>query len=208
VATGKRDIYCDLSKSAFVANQLNSQATSIAGFFHQDKPTVAIHPLEADPTRAANQGAYSQLDPTGWSASLKVYSSAGTLLASQTVWTVSGNTLVGSLDLNTVAMASEFASSSTTQIENAVFEVKLTDGTGAEFNFQSRITIKRQYNVAGSPVATPSARYYTVDEINALFVRFTGNPDGSSITLRSSNGDYEVVLQCNDDGSNASNAAG
>jgi hypothetical protein len=208
VATGKRDIFCDLSKSAFVASQNSPQLASIAGCFHQDKLTLAIWPLEADATRAANSGPYTQLDPTGWSAQVKVFSTAGTVLASQTSWTVSGNTLTGSLDLNTANMATEFASSATTYI-TAIFEVELTDGSGAKFTFQTRsFEIKREYITAGSPTALPLASYPTWDEVLAMFVRFSGNPDGASITLRSANGDYETEIKCNDDGSNASNSAG
>jgi hypothetical protein len=204
VATGKRDIYCDLNASAFVQSQKSSQGARVAGFFHQDKITLSLHALELDPTRAPNSGPYSELDPTGWSAAVKIFNSSGTVLASQTSWTVSGTALVGSLDLNTANMATEFASSAVTSVQTAIFEVELTDGTGAKFTFQDTVTIKREYIVVGSPSALPLPSYYTKDEINALFVRFSGNPDGATITL--TNGAKEVVLGAGTDGDAQANA--
>lgn len=201
MATGKRDIYCDLTNSAFVTSQLNPQRTKIAACFHQDKITIAIHPLEIDPTRPQNRGPYSELDPAGWTASVKVFNSAGTVLASQTVWAVSGTTLTGSLDLNTAAMATEFPviPSSITTI-TGIFEVEITDGTGAKFTFQdTAFVINREYITAGSPSALPATSYYTKDELNALFVRFSGNPDGATITL--TNGARETILGVDSDGS-------
>jgi hypothetical protein len=208
VATGKRDIYCDLTNQAFVRSQRDStRLASLPGAFHQDKLYLAIHPLEIDPTRTAIQGPYSELDPTGWSASVKIFkTSDATVLASQTVWAVSGTSLVGTLDLNTAAMATEFpASPLTTTTITAILEVELTDGNGSKFTFQdTAFVIKREYITAGSPVAVGAARYYTTDEINAMFVRFSGNPDGATITL--SKGSREVVLGAGTDGDAQANA--
>jgi hypothetical protein len=209
VATGKRDIFLDLSRSAFILNQRDANLSKIATCFHQDKLTLSLHPLEIDATRTPVQGPFAELDPTGWSASVKVFkTSDGTVLASQTSWTVSGNTLNGSLDLNTANMALEFpASPLTTKTITAIFEVEITDGNGAKFTFQdTAFVINREYIVAGSPTALPLTSYYTAAEMDQLFVKFANNPAGATISLKSPDGTKTVDIGCNDDGSFDSNA--
>jgi hypothetical protein len=200
VAVVKRDIYCDLTNQVFVVSDKTYQPVKVAPVFHQQNLRLHVYLLEIDPTRAANVGPFVDVDPTGVSLAVKVFTSTGTVLASQTSFTVVDGALVGNLNLNTAEMATAFASSSTTLISNAVIEFEITDADGSITIQRTDFEIKREYITSGSPVATPPDEYYTKAEIDAVFVRFSGNPAGYGIELLSPDGTKTNTLQTLDSG--------
>lgn len=198
MATVQRDIYADFTNGAFVQSNLNAQRVSLPPCFHQDTLRLIVHPLEFDPSRAANLGPYAEITPTGMALIVSIFTTTGTLLASQNTFAVVGDTLVGAINLNTAAMATAFA---TVDSITAVIEFEFSDADGS-ITIQSRtLTINREYIVVGAPTITPPDEYYTKAEIDALFVRFSGNPAGNSIELTSPDGTKAVELKCKDDGS-------
>jgi len=132
-------------------------------------------------------------------------SDGSTVLASQTSWTANAanNTLAAALNLNTANMQTAFPAlpgGFSTKTLAAILEFQINDGTGELTCYKRNITIDREWNTTGSPVAIPGVTYYNSDEINALFARKLGEA-GGTITLTSPNGTYQRILGVNNDGS-------
>lgn len=203
MAAVKRDIYCDFTSGLLVQSTRNNTPALFPSPFHQDNIRLTVHPLEFAPTNNPTQGPFAEIDTTGMSLTVKLLKSDGTVLASQSSWTVEDETtLVGNLDCNTANMATEFPAlpSAITSLTGCIIEFEFSDADGKVTVQQGGITIKREYIIAGSPSALPLPSYYTQAEINALFVRFSGNPAGASITLVSPDGNNEAVLRVDDEG--------
>jgi hypothetical protein len=177
--------------------------------FHQDKLYLSIQPMALNPGGDESER-FTVLDGNGYSVSVLVTETDGDTLAgpytSFAVDTSNGTAnppVAGLVNLNTTEMATAFASASTTSI-NAVLYIKLTGSGGDVTTIKQAITIERTYITSGTPSANPLTEYYTKAEIDAQCVKFTGNPDGATVTF--TNGVYSTIFGCNADGSNASNA--
>lgn len=199
--SGPTDLFFDIANEQIVSSFTNQGPFTFPAWYHQNVKDIRATFLRLNTTGQFGDP-YSKVPVAGLTFSVKLFTSDGaTVLASQTAWTEDGGaaTLAGTLDLNTTAMATAFTSGSTLSI-SAILEFKMTEPSGGETTWQTTVTIKRQYDIAGSPSAVPAATYLTEDQINATFVKFSGNPDGASITLRSASGTHQVIISVNDDG--------
>jgi hypothetical protein len=214
-----REVFVDLQNACLVAGLRGGgvNATNFPKPFHTDLLGLRVRFL----TLSSGFNEFSPVDPylvadiVGAALTVKLYSAAAPygVLASALpgVWAIdpaTENALVGQLALNTVEMQAAMAGMSPVQELSTILEITITMGGGEQYTIRhSPFPIRKSLNVAEGPVALPLDQYYTRDEIEAQFVRFVGNRAGASITLRSANNQYETILQCNDDGSNASHAA-
>ena len=192
----QRDIYCDFTNGYFVQSNKSAQRVTFPSPYHEDNLRLVIHPLEVEPSNTPAQGPFSELDPTGWGLTVKIFNSTGaTVLASQTSWTVVGNTLVGSLNCNTVAMAAAIGSSSSIA---GIVEFEFTD-TNGKITIQGNITILHEWIIAGSPAAIENETYLTESASIGKFVAKVGEA-GEVKYWTSPDGTKTVIQYLGDDG--------
>lgn len=178
--------------------------------FHEDKLYLSIQPMALNPGGdEANR--FTVLDGNGYSISALVTTTAGATLAGPyTSFSVdtSGGTanppLAGVVNLNTVEMAAAFTSGSTTSVP-AVLYIKLTGSGGDVTTIKQTLTIERSYITSGTPVSNPTVRYLTSED-EARFVKYYGNPNGSSINLPNLAGTNSTSLFTRSDGSFAADS--
>ncbi len=196
-------IFADLTNRKIVSSSKGGQFL-FQSPFHQDKLYFSVQPISVNPS-GGDSTPYTVLDGANYSVSVIVVTSAGVTLAGpMTTWVTDGGTAkLGSIDLNTSPMATAIAANNPT---SAIIQFQFDDGTNVKTTIEQSLTIKKTYITAGTPSELPVASYLTREECTALFVKFSGNANGSSITLKDSTGTYDLILQCNTDGSNASNA--
>lgn len=202
------DIFADLTNRSFVASAKGGSKSSPFGSpFHQDKLYLNVQPLNVDAAGSANSAPYSIVDAANFALTILITKTDGTTLVGPiTTFTPNGLAKLGSLDLNTAAMVTAFSSPSTASIDAYVY-FQFDDGANTKITIRGDFAIKRTYITTGTPTELPLPTYMTRDECIALFVRFAGNPPGSSITLPDSTSTYNLILKCNTDGSNASDAS-
>jgi hypothetical protein len=200
-------IFADLTNRKFVANSFGSADAFFASPFHQDKMCLSVQTLMIDPSGVRSSNPYSIVDCSGWAVTVLIVKTAdGTTLAGPAVLgTVDGTAIAGSVDLNTAAMATAFTSGSTTSVDATVY-IQFDDGSSNKTTIKYPLTILRSLITSGTPSELPLDSYWTRDEINALFVRWSGNAPGKAITLVDDNNVYQTILKANTDGSNASDA--
>lgn len=192
-------VYVDLSRKKFLANISGGEASQPFGSpFHQDILNLSIQPLDYDSTAiAAGSGQYETLNASGYSISLLVTKASdnSTLAGPFTTWTpdTNGTALVGSADLNTVAMAAATAALNAGDSLSTIFWLRITNGTSRQVTVQASVTIYKSAITSGTPSELPVTSYLTRDECLALFVKFAGNPNGATITLVSPDGSQEVT---------------
>lgn len=199
---GPLDLFFDIANEEIVASFTNQGPFTLPSWYHQNAKDLRATFLRLNTTGAFGSP-YTKVPATGLSFSAKLFTSDGaTVLASQITWTVNAtdaNALDGVLDLNTAAMATAFTSGSTTSI-TAILEFKMTETSGGTTTWQRTVTIKRQYDVVGSPVAVAPDTYLTEAQSDARYAKYAGNGAGASITLLSAAGTYQVIISVNDDG--------
>jgi hypothetical protein len=207
VAETASDIFVDLTNRSFVASAKGgSKVGPFSSPFHQDKFYLNVQPITADPG-STSSAPFKVVDAANFSLTILITKTDGTTLVGPiTTFTPNGLAKLGSLDLNTAAMATAFTSPSTTSVDAYVY-FQFDDGSNTKITIKGDFSIKRTYITTGTPTEQPLATYLTRDECIALFVRFAGNPAGSSITLPDSTSTYNLILKCNTDGSNASDAS-
>jgi hypothetical protein len=173
----QRDIYCNLSGGDFVQSNKSAQRVSFPSFFHQDNLRLVVHPLELEPSNTPAQGPFSEIDPLGWSLVVKIFTTAGVELAAQNTWTVTGNTLVASIDCNTVPMGT--AVSGVPSI-SAYIEFEFQDADGNKITMGGHqfgaVTIYRELITSGTPANLASETYLTEAASRAQFVAKVGAP--------------------------------
>jgi hypothetical protein len=197
-------IYADLTNRQFVSNTKGTAAKGFSSPFHQDKLYWSIQPLRQNANGASTSDQMEVLDAAAYAITVLIRTTAGVTLAGPNVFTtIEEQAKVGSIDLNTAAMATAMGSGSEV---SAVVEIQFDDGATEKVTVTGTMTIKRTYLTSGTPSELPLTRYPTWEEALAVFVRFAGNVPGSSITLPDETNTYELVVKCNSDGSNASNA--
>lgn len=198
------DIFADLTNRKLVASSKGGSPKPLASPFHQDRLYLSIQPLDYSSTGAQSSSPYEILDGANYSLSVLVTKTDGTTLAGPaTSWTPDGMAKIGSIDLNTAAMVTAFTSGSTLEVAGYIF-LQFDDGANRKTTIQADITIKRSYLTGGTPSELPLTSYLTREECIALFVKFSGNANGATITLPSPDGVYKVILGANNDGSDRS----
>ena len=199
---GPTDLFFDIANERIVTSFTNEGPFTIPSWFHQNAKDIRATFLRLNTTGDFDTP-YTKVPAAGLTLSAKLFTSDGaTVLASQATWTINAtdtNALDGVLNLNTAAMATAFTSGATTSIQ-AILEFKMTEPSGGETTWQQTITIKRQYDVVGSPVVIPPDTYLTEAQSDARYVHFTGNQNGASITLVSADGTRTGILYVGDDG--------
>jgi hypothetical protein len=192
-------IFNDITARRSVAGSKNAGSVAPLVFFQEDNIAMEIQFLKANPAGGA-LNPYSIVPVAGLSLTVKIgLLSAGTINASQTVWTADtiNNILTGTLNLNTAQTVADFTAG-VTQIDRTL-EFQLSDSVGTITSLQIPVTIKKELIVAGNPVALPLDQYYTRAEMDALYVKFVNDP-GKTITLTSLTTGRQRILGENDDG--------
>ena len=193
-----RDIYVNFTEQKLVKSSRENTVVRFPAPYHQDNLSLVIHPLEIDTSRTPNQGPFAEISGTGLSLVVKIFASDGTtVLASQTSFTASGNTLVGTLDLNTGAMATAIASG---DITNAILEFEFEYTDGSTLTVQQRdFIIYEEFIIAGSPVAIPNETYLTENASLSLFVKKVGAA-GEGFYLTSPDGTKTIYCYVDNNG--------
>lgn len=194
------NVFADLTNGRLAASAKGGDL-SFPSPFHQDKLQLSVQPLDYDSGGAQTSAPYSVLDAAGFSLSVLITKTDGTTLAGPTTsWAVNGTAKLGSIDLNTAAMVTAFTSSATLSVDAYIY-LQFDDGANRKTTIKGDLTILRSYLTSGSPSELPIASYLTREECIALFVKFSGNPNGSTLTLPSPDGTRQVILGANNDGS-------
>ena len=198
------DVFADLTSAAFVASSKGGSDYSFLSPFQFDKLYLSVQPLELKSDEAQTLNPYETLDAAAFAiTAIVVTVNGGTTLAGPTVIsTPSGTAALGSIDLNTAAMATAMTGQTSV---TAYLQMSFDDGANRKVTIQGDLTIKKSYLTAGAPSELPLTTYPTWAEALAIFVRFANNPNGSTITLPSPSGAYSVVVAANDDGSGGAN---
>lgn len=168
-------IYCDLTNRILVASSKGiNEVTKFPSPFHVDELYMSIQPLIQSPDGLVTSQPYSVPDGSGYSLSVALFDVTGatTLAGIASTWTPDGTAKLGSLDLNTAAMATAFTSGGTTQI-TALLYFQFNDGNGVTTLFK-QITVLRSYLNSGTPSAVAGVRYLT-DADEARYVKYSGN---------------------------------
>jgi hypothetical protein len=193
------DVFADLSSASFVASSKGGSDYSFLDPFQYDKMYLRVQPLELTLDGAQTQNPYETLDAAAYAITAIVVTTGGTTLAGPTVIsTPDGTAATGSIDLNTAATATAMSGQSSI---SAYLQMSFDDGANRKVTIQTTLTIKKSYLTGSTPSELPLTTYLTRDECIALFVKFAGNPNGSTVTLPSDSGAYKVILGANDDGS-------
>lgn len=197
MATLKLSLFIDITNRKLVTGSIGySSAFVMPRLSDVDKISIELQTLELSPT-GGPQAPYTIVSPSGLTATVAVGSTnAATIYASQTSFTAGTDTLNGTLDLNTTEMVTAFTG--VTRIE-AIFAVQIVDASGSVVA-QSNVIIDKSLIRAGTPTTSPTASYYTTDQINALFAKKIGLP-GETITFIDSGNAYGRILGVNTDGS-------
>lgn len=197
-------VFADLTNSQLVASNKGSSTKPFTDAFHQDKLYLSLQPLAIDPDGIQVSNPYQVLDGSAYAVTVLIVDSTGATLAGPTVFSaLDGTARLGSVDLNTAAMVTAFTLAGTLSIDATAY-LQFDDGANQKVTIKSPFTIYRSYITAGTPSQLPLASYMTRDEQMAMFVKYANNPDGASIEL--TNGAYKLIVQCNSDGSNASDS--
>lgn len=195
-------IFVDLTNRKTVANINGSAEKPFITPFHKDTLYWSIQPLTVNPSGAQSSTQYATVDAGGFALTVSVFTADGaTLLATQSSWVADGQAKVGQIVLDTVPMTTAIASASSLA---TLVQMEFV-GASETTTIEGTMTVKRSRIAAGTPVPIANETFLTTNEAMAIFVKYAGNPDGSSITLP--NGGYELIIKCNADGSNASDAA-
>lgn len=204
------DVFADLTNRKFVASSKGGSPKPFASPFHQDKLYFSVQPLEIDSIGAQTGAPYEVLDGSAFSLSVLVADTSGTTLAGlATSWSPNGTAKIGSIDLNTAAMATAFTSPSTTQISAEIY-FQFDDGANRKTTIKDTLTIKRSRITGSTPSELPVDSYLTRAECLALFVKWSGNPAGKKIALSATggaDGADDLILGENSDKSFGADAA-
>jgi hypothetical protein len=137
---------------------------------------------------------FSQINPSGLAIKLGVGQEGGNTFSETTSFSISGNQIIGTLDLTTAEFVAAANAGTAT-----VFYIKTSEGGGDyQTVFETPITPRKSISsVTTTPAA--GATYLTRDECLALFVKYIGDA-GKSVTLTSPDGTKGTVLYTDDAG--------
>lgn len=196
-----QQVFVDLSRKKYVASSSGGDTSQPYGeVFHQDKLHLIIQPLDIRPAGAFTSNQYEILNASGYSISILVTDTASTpatLSGPATTWTPNGTALEGTVDLHTAAMDTAFTSVNSLA---TYFWIQITNGTDRRVTIKTPVTIYKTAITSGTAAQYPAEEVVFRSELSQ-YVRFSGNPNGSTVTLPSPSGVYKVILGANDDGS-------
>lgn len=180
-----KTIFADLTNRQLVASSKAAAPKRIdspANPGHGDKLYLSVQPLVLS-SLPTNENPYEVIDAAGYSlVALVVKKSDGTVLSGpMSTWSVYGTTKTGSIDLYTAAMISSIGSALTLE---CVIEFTFSDAANEVTSIAQDLTVRRSYNLPGVVAAVGSLRPLTEADA-ALFVRWSGNPNGAVLELPS-----------------------
>lgn len=197
------ELFNDVVNRGLVLGVNNNSSFALGPVFAGEQMSLRWFPLK--PTYAKSAPFFTKLALAGLTlrAGIGARAGAATPVASQDVWTVdnAAGCLVGVLDLNTAELIAALGAAES--ISTLWFELRVLEAGNYRFCYQQQITVNAPVMdpTAGAPVVSAAARYYTAAEMDKTFVKFVGNPDGSTIDLASASGLKHRLIGCNDDGS-------
>lgn len=201
------DFYFDLRNGKFLSD-LRASGVGGAGnwtlrrFLHNESPTIRWTFLELNSSGdITNPNAIVAAE--GGALTVSVYAAdLSTLLATTApggwVGDSATHTLAGQLNLNTVQMAAQFGAG--VVAINAQLEIQLTLAA-AVYGFRIPMPIDKSLIAGAVPQNITQAGYLTREESIALFVKYVGNPNGSTIVLSSPDGTKTLIFGERNDGS-------
>lgn len=163
----------------------------------QGSQTIEFCLLEAIPGGAFENAPWRFVSPGEYSLKIGLYLTAtGAQLAFQNAWDVTTeNTYTGALGLNTAAIVTALAASSSVP---CTFEISTVDAAGnEEVIYQAGVTLKKAFGVAALTIPA-DVTVATQDWTRATFVQIQED-DGKKVTLRA--GSFAVEIGVNPDGS-------
>jgi hypothetical protein len=209
------NLYNDIVNNRLVTSLYDSSAFVMPTLFYGEILNVNYYPV----TPIANSGtivpgnnpAYRAFTGTANSFQVKcgigpvdgsyspLFQSPGDLAQ----WAIdSTNTFfIGQISLYTSAMQTAMNGK---QSLNSNLQIELSDTGGSYIVEYSGPVVINQPVISPAGVPTPSgplAQFYTKAELDALFVKFRGNENGSTITLPSPSGTHSRIIGANDVGS-------
>lgn len=197
-------LFIDTTNRRAVLGPKNQGPFPLPQLFQEDQIALRIQFLTmAD--NAPRNNPFEIIPVGGLAVKVKIGSiTENKIYGSQSVWDFDAgqNVITGIVDLNTQNTIDAMNAATGAPIA-ATFEIELNGIT----SFQSKVTINPELIKNGSPDALPLDQYYTKAEMDALFVKFYGNPPGSSITLPNTANDNALILKADADKSAGGDAA-
>ena len=210
MAIVRLNVLNDISNKKLVVNSTSGEDFILPAFYPEDKISWTVQLLEVNPS-GGQRAPYSVIDATGKELTIKIGNLAdGVIVASALpgAFAVINQAFSGYLELNTVNMVA--AMSGQTSITRTIeFQIGDVDSVTMT-TLQKTVTIKKELITSGSPTAIPNVRYYTSDEIDAMFVRFDNSSvasRGRTVTLYSPDGTALRQIGVNNDKSALDNLA-
>lgn len=199
------DLYNDIVNNRMVVAKTDPTPFQIPQWYQYSQIGIRYYPLR--PVGVTLPPYFSNVLLASLTLQIAIGPRAGVeaLLANQATWTKQYSAdgsgtgyMYGTLDLNTAQMNAAMGSFDSI---DSYLEVYLSDNGVPRPVFQSPIRIISTVITPGGGAAlpTPAVTYYTKAEMDALFVKFFGNPNGSTVTLPSPDGASGVIIGCNND---------
>lgn len=205
------NIFVDLLNNKLVSGLSDKSQWQFPTQFQGSQLPLRVYPLLPIVPQPIRGQFYTQVPIDTMTLRIAVGPSPGTqaLLADQSTWSkqlaADADGLLGyfyaTLDFNTSEMNTAIGTSDTYPTK---IEIVMSDGGAMRPVFQGPLTMQSVVigPSGGGALPTPAAQYTTTAELMAIlsgFVKFNGNPDGSTIIL--GNGSYNRIIGCNPDGS-------
>lgn len=156
-----------------------------------------------NPIKPDGQFSFIKVPVSGITLDIAIGARAGVeaILARQNVWTAHADGyLYATLNLNTTDLNTAIGSNDALA---TYFEISMTENGNARPVYQELINITSVVIGPAGSSALPAAasQFYTKEQIDAIFVKFTGNPAGATIELPSPDSAHSRLIGCNNDGS-------
>lgn len=171
----------------------------VPGLYQGDNQGISFTLKQTEAGSLVDPSVLSEVSPDSYTLRIGLFTVAGTQLAYQNTWVKSGNSYVGSIALNTAAIATALGSQ--TQVP-AILEIEVIDGDSTPQTttvYQQQVTLYREYITTGTIAVPPSEVAATEAWASGTFVKKFMAP-GEVIVLLSANGTYGIELGVNDDG--------
>lgn len=185
-------LYFDVTSKVLRRGLQDEDVFLLPDLHQEDSPTIELNVIKRNSYDALTQH-FSRVSLSGYSLQISV-GSAASVLASQNVFTLSGDgyTLSGAVGLNTAGINA--LADGTTQI----FEIRLSDGTNF-YRLQTSCVIKKSVALAAS-LSVP-ATDTALGRIEAASTYIPSNDARSFTMLSLPNGSKRFLVYFHDDGS-------
>ena len=196
-------LYVDWFGKRLLTSPRNTSPATMPVVFQGDILPMEIYVLEPDPEGGPNSYLYPAIGdmtmklavgaaPIGTTATPTPFVTQFTWSKNTTTKKFSANVAFNTAELNTWlgAEASKVAYA----------ELEMTEGAAIATIYQGSMTVKAQLIETGTTVVAAGLTPMSREEALQLFVKFSGNAAGSTITLPSSDGAHETVLGTDTDG--------